>query len=160
MTSTTYMSNNTRDVIFSEQTKCRNAPKHRKGLVDDINDVIDLNQRKLDSGLSKLSSHDLAYKQGTAPTARSTLLTLSSRAVHAALVALPGKQCYRQDDANKNLDGELQLCTRAAAMMASQVHSRRCGWHCAGHPEGQASSRSLALLIALVRRVQCAGGEG
>jgi hypothetical protein len=63
------MSNKSRDVIFSEKEKpLRGAPLPRKGLeilktknVNDENYVIDLNQHKLDSGLSKSNFHDLVY---------------------------------------------------------------------------------------------------
>jgi hypothetical protein len=47
------------------------APQPRKGQqnrnknVNDVIDVTDLNQRKMDSGLSKLSSHDIAYNKCT-----------------------------------------------------------------------------------------------
>jgi hypothetical protein len=68
-----YMSNISRDVIFSEQknpagtlhnlskglTNWKQKRKWRKW--HDVNYVNDLNQRKLDSCLSKISSHDLPY---------------------------------------------------------------------------------------------------
>jgi hypothetical protein len=45
-----------------KQKPCGNAPQHRKGFV---NDIIDLNQRKSHSWLSKISCHDLPYKHHT-----------------------------------------------------------------------------------------------
>jgi hypothetical protein len=75
---TKYMSNKSRDLSG-------HAPQHRKGLVNNVNDVNDkhvndvndvndvnyvndlnyvndVNCRKLKSGFSKISSHDLPYK--------------------------------------------------------------------------------------------------
>jgi hypothetical protein len=65
---TKYMSEKSRKFILCQnQNSLRAAPQPRKRLVEFndlncVNDVIDLNQRKLDSGLSKISSHDFAYK--------------------------------------------------------------------------------------------------
>jgi hypothetical protein len=64
-----HVENKTRDVILSdyqkkEQTVGRSATSQRAYKIrgkTNVNDVIDLNQRKLDSCLSTLSSHDLAY---------------------------------------------------------------------------------------------------